>query len=115
MRQSSYFSWDLVLLSFLNYHLSETMTTNAFRPKSCMNPASVLLNSRDTGSHVIAPLDDIIAEDLGQRGRRGKKLPCWTDTITAGLCNALVVPPPAAVPGPDRQREHLNVSRTWMC
>jgi len=39
-----------------------------------------------TCSHVIAPLNDIIAENLGQRGRRVKELASRMYTM-AGLCN----------------------------
>lgn len=52
-------------------------------------PTSVQLNSRgtqrdrQTHSHVIGPLNDIIAENLGQRGRRDEELAHQADTMAA--------------------------------
>lgn len=52
------------------------------------SPTSAQLNSRGTQtcSHVIGPLNDIIAEKLGQRGRRAGELACRVDTM-AGRSN----------------------------
>lgn len=50
------------------------------------SPTTVQLNrGRGTCGHVINPLNDIIAENLGQRGRRAGELACRAVTTMAGL------------------------------
>lgn len=56
------------------------------RTKRSPSLSSLLLNSkgslrdRQTCYHVIGPLNDITAENLGQRGRRAGELACRADT-----------------------------------